>query len=429
MAGSQVRKLNRENPLFRIIKFGRILKQLITLANELRTDHGSYKSTVDASRTLVNELHDDHGVLVTWVTEVDGDLDDINDYLHYLYEAGGVIGGDFDLAAGSAVDLTGSGHIRYRIGGQVYYADLDTTIVLVDSGDIVTGKYGAWRILIDRAGVVTTQDTGAQMAFDNAQDALLNLAGVAPTANTVTLGYLTVTKSDGAFDIGTTNLDAANVATAIYDVREPGKQAGGLTAALGSSVVADASAATWSVGTIDVKRNGIRLSQISAITNQAMDDADTVADTKAGGWLLVVDLAGTGVYALAADGVAGSVSAMTYADAAAVDTQLDTLANQLSELFVPIGKIVVVNASGGTFTAGTTNWDAAGITTTVTDISLTVWDRTDVSGFDSHQINPPAIPASVGAALVEGLTATKPAAGPAAISATAVDDIVGDVGD
>jgi len=141
-----------------------------------------------------------------------------------------------------------------------------------------------------------------------------------------------------------------------------------------------------------------------------MDDADTIATVKAGGWLLVVDLAGTGVYALAADGAAGSVSAMTYADTDAVDTALDTLCDQLPELLVPIAKIVVDNASGGTFTAGTTNWDATDITTTVTDMTLGTWDRTANTGFDSHKINPPSIPASIAATILATLTAAKPEA-------------------
>nr|MBC8232806.1 hypothetical protein [bacterium] len=324
----------------------------------------------------------------------------------FFQEPDGVIGGNFTITAGAAVTLTGAGHLKYRIGGQVYYGDLDTTITLADSGDIVTTKWGAWRILIARDGTVTTQDTGAQMAFDNEQDALLNLSAIAPTANTTTIGYFTI-NSDGGFNIGTDNVNG-ETAENLYIVRDTKNKVSGLTAALGSAVVDDTAAATWSVGTIDAMRNGLRLTQIGAITNQAMDDADTIATTKAGAWLLVTDLVGTGIYALAADGAAGSVSAMTYNSTTLAETDIDTLCDQLPELFCPIGKIVVDNQAGGTFTAGTTNWDATSVTTTVTDVTVGTWDRTANTGFDSHKINPPSIPASITAAILSTLAAAKP---------------------
>jgi len=45
MTLSQVRKLNRESPTLRDILFGDKLKRLITLANELRTDHGTNRTS------------------------------------------------------------------------------------------------------------------------------------------------------------------------------------------------------------------------------------------------------------------------------------------------------------------------------------------------------------------------------------------------
>ena len=368
------------------------------VVNELQDDHATYK-------TLTDELHDDHATIKTLTDELHDDHAPIHNYVDFLGEPDGVIGGDFTISAGAAVTLTGAGHVRWRIGGETYYGPLDTTITLDDSGDIATTKWGAWRILIDRAGTVTTQDTGAQMAWANEQDALLNLSAVAQTANTATIGYFTI-NSDGGFNIGTDNVNGETAAN-LYIVRQPLTQASGLTAALGSTVVADTGAATWSVGTVDVKRNGLRLTQIGAITNQAMDDADIISTTKAGGWLLVVDLAGTGVYALAADGNAGAASTMAYASTTAVDTALDTLTDQLPEVFVPIGKIVVDNQTGGNFTAGTTNWDATSVTTTVTNATLGTWDRTSKTGFDSHKINPPAVTAALSASKVATLTASK----------------------
>jgi len=118
-----------------------------------------------------------------------------------------------------------------------------------------------------------------------------------------------------------------------------------------------------------------------------------------------VDQAGTGAYALAADGAAGSVSAMTYATAALASAAIDTLCTQLPPTMIPIGKIEVYNGTGGTFTAGTTKWDATSVVTTVTDATVGTWDRTNTTGFDQHKITPPTIPASITAPLVGTITA------------------------
>ena len=345
--------------------------------------------------TLANDGADvvlNYGTNRTWFTESDADQDAMNDYLAFLNEQNGVVGGSFTITAGAAVTLTGAGFVAYRINGQVYYVDLDTTIELEDSGDVAADDWGAWRIVIDAAGVVTTQDTGAQMDWTEEEFAIMNLSNVAPTANTATIGYFTI-DSDTGFNIGTDNVNGETAAN-VYHVRGPQALVTGLNAALGSAIVADVGAATWSSGTINVNINGVKKTEIAAVVNQAMDDADTITTLKAGGWLLVVDLAGTGVYALAADGNAEDVSAMAYATTAAVDTAIDSLCDQLPEVLCPIGKIVVDNGSGGTFTAGTTNWDATDITTVATDITLGVFDRT-ASGFAAQQINPPGVPASI----------------------------------
>jgi len=377
----------------------------VTLVNELRTDHATFKTAADEANT--------------WATEVDADLDTINDYLYYLNERDGVVSGDHAFAAGAATTLTGSGRVTYRIAGRMYTADVDTTITLADNGDVTQSKFRAWRILIDAAGTVTTQDAGAGatgLNADNAEDALLSLSQNARTASTVDIGYLTLTDSDSVINIGTDNLNASGVTARTFVVTGP--QLGNrLTAALGSSVVADAGAATWSVGTIDARIEGGEtplfsrdLAQIGAITNQAMDDADTIAAAESGGWLLVTNLAGTGVYALASDGVAGAVSALADTNDAGVQTALDAVRAALPLIFCPIGEIRVDNGSGGGFTAGTTNWDAASITTTVDDVDFGALDRTDVSGRNVKG-EAPTIPATVSAGV--------PSAGPATISSAA----------
>ena len=75
----------------------------------------------------------------------------------------------------------------------------------------------------------------------------------------------------------------------------------------------------------------------------------------------------------------------------------------------------MVNAAGGTFTFGGTDWDATDMTTTVVDQTFGVFDRTAaVAAFLSRQSNPPVLPDTVLADVV-------PAAVAAAASTTAVD--------
>jgi len=69
MARSQVRQLNRESPLFALIKFGKKFKQIITLVNEMADDHATNKAVVDElktwAQTLATKLNADAGVTDT----------------------------------------------------------------------------------------------------------------------------------------------------------------------------------------------------------------------------------------------------------------------------------------------------------------------------------------------------------------------------
>ena len=402
----------------------------VVAVTELITDHATFKTAADQVETLIEELHDDHAVLVTWITEVDADADDINDYLHYLNERDGVISGDHSFTAGTATTLTGAGRVTYRIGGIVYTSNVDTTITLEDNGDVTQSKYRAWRILIDKTGAVTTQDAGVAatgLNADNEEDALLCLSQRAITASTVEIGYLTLTDSDSLIALGTDNLDAAGVTANTFVVTGP-RLGCGLNAALGGAgFAADAGVATWDSGTIDARVEGgdqsgtlfsRNLAQIGAITNQAMDDADTVGIAQYGGWLMVTNLAGTGVYALASDGIAGAVSAMVHASAAARNTALDNVQDRLPAIFAPLGRILLFNTSGANaWVAATDNWDHDTAVATVTNYTFGVFDRTALTGDVGRDA--PAIPASIAAAILATITASKPASAPATLAASA----------
>ena len=377
-------------------------------------NHGDLVTLLTNIKTLVNELRTDHATVKTWLDEVDGDLDKINNYLHYMNERDGVIAGDHTFTAGGNVTLTGAGTVTYRINGQTYTNKVSTAIALEDNGDVTQNKWGAWRILIDAAGTVTTQDpagSGSQ-AFDSAEDALLSLAQRAITANTVEIGYLTLVDSDSAINLGTDDLNAAGVTAAMYVVTGP-RLGCGLNAALGGSgFAADTGVATFDTGTIDAMiQGGVStgvvfsrdLGQISAITNQAMNDADTIATTKYGGWLMVTNLAGTGVYALAANGIAGAVSAMTYATSALTTTALDEVQNRLPAIFAPLARVELFNTTGGNdWVAATDNWDHDTAVATVINYTFGVLDRTSLIGDVGK--NAPVIQSTVTAPVISTIS-------------------------
>ena len=386
--------------------------------NNIITDLETLRSPLAESNTLIEELHDDSGTTATWDIEVDGDLDTINDYLHYLNKRDGVIGGDFTFAAGAAVTITGSGDIHYRIAGVEYYAVLDTTIVLEDSGDIIQDDFGAWAILIDSHGVVTTQDTGvaAPMAHGTAIDALLSLSSRVNTAGTIPIGYLVVTDSNSVFSPNADQLTATGVTATLYAAKGPREMCGINEDDATLAITAPDAAKTWNSGAvIDVRTAGGPVAgpilagnqtQLAAITTQVMDDADTVDINDFGGWLLVWEPAGS-VYALAANGIAGAVTAMTFTTAALRDTDLDLVEARLPLNCAPIGRILLNNVGGGNaWAAITDDWNHDTAVTTVENYTNKALDRTSL--VNNVGLEAPAVPGTISAPLTPGVGSSKP---------------------
>ena len=348
---------------------------------------------------LVNELRTEAAVTTTWQTEVDADHDLINNYLAYLGERDGVISADgFSFATGGAATIVGAGRIRYRIAGVEYEVLVDTTITLTDTTTITQGtdEYKAWRVVIDRLGVVTTETKTSATGLLTEEQALLELGGVARAANTVDIGYMVVQAATADFIPQTTLTNASEATWTFYELRVPRSDCG-LFAALGSSlIVTTGAAATWAVGTVDPQRLGIRLAQIALQTAQSLSVADTIADTKFGGWLFVVNLAGTDIASINSSGLI-AVTAMDDSSDAGVVTALDTVADRLPALFVPVGSIRLENQSSAGFTANTTNWNVAGLSVSTTDFTVGVFDRTVSATMQARQINPPAVPATLAA--------------------------------
>ena len=371
-----------------------------------------------ASAGFLAELEDDHALGVAWDAEVDADFDLINNLLHREFKREGVsplsgaaIQGGIEVV--SKVVLTGT--VNYVIGG-VQHSATDVEAVL-QLGETTQAKYGAWRVMIDAQGVLSTQaatpnGTSGTMAFTTEEEALLSLCQIARTANTIDVGYLTILAASGGFTPQTDTPNDSSGAVdghGYYTVTQP-EIDNGLTAALGASVAIGSTATKYSVGSIDARTNGLEPAQVTGLTDVTFDDADTIADTKFGGWLIVTDLAKTGVYALASDGIADAVSAMTHASDAAVVTQLDVLREALPKVFTEVGHIRVQNAAGAdptTFTAATTALDGseADISVIYTDRLSGAYDRTSLTQALA-QSNAEAIPGAITAPLIATLTNT-----------------------
>lgn len=258
------------------------------------------------------------------------------------------------------------GPIFYQIGGEIFHASAVEAVLDGDGDDITTAKFGAWRFELSAKGLLTSTNAvvSGDMAFDSAEDAMMSLASQARTADTIDVGYLIIESNDG-FTIGTDlpiTGDAHVTAATYIDAFVP-IYGSGLNAAQSVATTLPDGVATMSIGTIDVNINGVTKTQIAAQLTAAFDDADTVAEDGFGGWLLISDHAGTGTYLLAANGIAGTVSAMDEASQAAVDTLLDSVQDLLPLTMSPLARIYFHNTGDGStpaiWTAGTDDWDDA----------------------------------------------------------------------
>ena len=377
-----------------------------SILTELITDHDADNTIIGAHETLIEELHDDSATINTWCTEVDSDLDDINDFLDYALPDGiysgnpGVVQGSSDT---TMLKCAGT-DIRYRINGREYIHFVATEVE-PPTGEITEHLWGAYRIELGTGGVISATRKADPMAYANKEDAVLSLGSVPRTANTVDAGYCALDAAAGGFTAQTDQPHSgdAQVDTSEYTDVHIGRWRNGLNTA--ATVACGAGVATLNISAINADANGVKLSEIAAAATQAMDDADTVATTKWGGWLLIVDHAGTGTYALAADGIAGTVSAMTYATQVAVDTALDLVQDRIPAHCVPIARIYLNNVSGAdSWTAGTDAWDhdtAVATTTVYPVVHSRVAD-------DTYSIIRPTIPATVAAAVTAAAGSAKP---------------------
>lgn len=91
-----------------------------------------------------------------------------------------------------------------------------TSEVALTGNAIPSGKYGAWSLRIDTDGTITVAAAGDNATgYDTPRIALDDLTSSDSTS--AYMGYVTVTKSDGAFTPATTSLSATNVTATFTD--------------------------------------------------------------------------------------------------------------------------------------------------------------------------------------------------------------------
>jgi hypothetical protein len=159
------------------------INNLTTLANELRTDHATFKIAVDS---LLSAFEGDR--LLTRPT----------------------------LAIGSSTTAVSNIAFHYIVNGAVYYKAAVAAGTAPGNDVIPQSTYGAVALDIDAAGTITVAEAAANST--GYASAALAIAGIAAVASDkVRMGTVTATKSDGAFTFGTTALNAANTTVAYTD--------------------------------------------------------------------------------------------------------------------------------------------------------------------------------------------------------------------
>lgn len=121
-----------------------------------------------------------------------------------------------DLAIGSTPANVASAAFDYSINGVTYNKGAVAAGTAPGNDVVPLGLYGAVAFDIDAAGTITAVEApGNATGYATATAAAQALPDVA--YNKVRMGYVTASKSDGAFTFGTTALNAANTTVAYTD--------------------------------------------------------------------------------------------------------------------------------------------------------------------------------------------------------------------
>lgn len=159
---------------------------------------------LDNIKDIVNELQADHA---TFKTAVDGIIAKLQ---------GNYVIGVPALAIGSTPTAVSTALFHYFIGGKHYIKAAVAAGTAPGNDVIPQSTYGAVAFDIGADGTIDAVEATANAT--GYASAVLAVAGL-PAAATAhaRIGWVTATKSDGAFTFGTTQLDAANTTVAYTD--------------------------------------------------------------------------------------------------------------------------------------------------------------------------------------------------------------------
>jgi hypothetical protein len=134
----------------------------------------------------------------------------------YIRRASDGVTIDPNLAIGSTPANVASGAFSYSIDGTIYNKAAVAAGTAPGNDVVPLGLYGAVALDIDAAGTITAIE--APLNSTGYASASIAAAALPTTLTTrVRIGYVTASKSDGAFTFGTTSLAAANTTVAYTD--------------------------------------------------------------------------------------------------------------------------------------------------------------------------------------------------------------------
>lgn len=132
-----------------------------------------------------------------------------------------ILKGDFNvslpgLLIGSTATAVANVAFDYIVAG-IRYSKAAVAAGTAPGNDVIPqSTYGAVALDVNAAGTISVVEAAANAT--GYASAALAIAGIAAVATgKARMGTVTVTKSDGAFTFGTTDLDAANVTTVYTD--------------------------------------------------------------------------------------------------------------------------------------------------------------------------------------------------------------------
>ena len=159
-----------------------------TLTDELRTDHGSFKTAVDTSKTLTDELRTDHGTFKTVV-------DDLKTLVNNLRSAmlNGALGNP-TFGIDTNFDVKNTVAIYYTNAGTLKTLNANTSFDTGAAQVIAINKWSAALLSLSDAGAAVLT-WSATLNADSEAEAIAALPAL--PANNTPLGYVTVLTGSG----------------------------------------------------------------------------------------------------------------------------------------------------------------------------------------------------------------------------------------